>query len=50
MIAADPALPGSEELKARIEALNKSRTQATEGTAEQAARCRTPCGTNNNIW
>jgi transposase InsO family protein len=37
MIAADPALPGAEELKAPIETLNKSRTLATEGTAERAA-------------
>jgi hypothetical protein len=38
MIAADPAIPGMEELKSRIEALNKTQTAAAGNTAIQALK------------
>ncbi|KAI7950620.1 hypothetical protein MJO29_009294 [Puccinia striiformis f. sp. tritici] len=38
MIAAEPALPGHEELKSRINELNKTRATATGNTAVQALK------------
>jgi hypothetical protein len=38
MIAGEPAIPGLEELKSRIEALNKTRATATGNTAARALK------------
>jgi hypothetical protein len=38
MIAANPAIPGMEELKSCIEALNKNQAAATGNTAMQALK------------